>query len=256
LAEKGDRIILAVTSQPYRESISLFGANNSGHCAERPFIIEANGAVLEGSDPLPSTIWQHYQDDIYRFRPMRQPINMTYGMMFLEGQPLRKVQTLSELQPLDWATFQGWVYFRAEPGKSPQFLEHYNLSYSSRQSGVTLLHVRHVRIHDLTVQGFQTDGISAFNSARDIVLDTVEATANGRAGLSVGGASTLMAGYSRFLHNGHTAVLAMPFSNTLLFGCETGDNIDNRGANVEIQDAPHGPDARPVMDPILNLSSF
>ena len=43
LANFGDRIVLANTGVPYREQVSLQGANNSGS-ARFPFVLEGNGA--------------------------------------------------------------------------------------------------------------------------------------------------------------------------------------------------------------------
>ena len=44
-AAKGDRIILAGTDQPYRESITLQGGRHSGFDAAAPFVIQGNGAA-------------------------------------------------------------------------------------------------------------------------------------------------------------------------------------------------------------------
>ena len=51
LATASDRIVLANTGVPYRESITLFGRRNSG-LEDFPFIINGNGAILEGADPV------------------------------------------------------------------------------------------------------------------------------------------------------------------------------------------------------------
>ena len=55
--------------------------------------------------------------------------------------------------------------------------------------GITLYKVRDVAIGDLTVQGFQLDGINAFDGAFDIQLSGVTCRGNGRSGiLGPGGA--------------------------------------------------------------------
>jgi hypothetical protein len=46
--EPGDRIVIANTRQPYRECLTVQGARHSGS-PRRPFVIEGNGAILDGS---------------------------------------------------------------------------------------------------------------------------------------------------------------------------------------------------------------
>ena len=55
LAGKGDRVILAVTGQPYRESITLQAGRHSGF-GEHPFEIVGNGAILEGLASVPGGV--------------------------------------------------------------------------------------------------------------------------------------------------------------------------------------------------------
>ena len=68
LATASDRIVLANTGVPYRESITLFGRNNSG-LENFPFILDGKGATLEGADPVPQDAWRPYSHYIFRFRP-------------------------------------------------------------------------------------------------------------------------------------------------------------------------------------------
>ena len=229
LAENGDRLVLDPSGGPYRESITLFGHKHSGE-PNYPFIIEGQGAVLDGTEPLPKEIWQHYRGDVYRFQPTMKPVDFTFFSLFDDDKPLPRVTAssdaadLPDLKPGEWCLYKGLVYFLAEPQKSPMYGDHYTLSYSARMCGITLVHVRNVRIHDLNVQGFQIDGISAINTAQHIVLHTVVCRANGRSGVTIGGASTLSAGYGTFADNRTTQVLSLPYSKGLLFECDVPEN--------------------------------
>ena len=69
MAVGGDRIVLAGdTGQPYRESVSLSGLRLSG-TARQPLLLVGNGAVLDGSAPVPVQQWTHVGGGVYRFRP-------------------------------------------------------------------------------------------------------------------------------------------------------------------------------------------
>jgi len=74
--------------------------------------------------------------------------------------------------------------------------------------------VRNVRVLNLTVQGFQVDGLSAANSARDVSLGGITARGNGRAGVSVGGASRVEIELSVIGNNGQAQILTAPYSET------------------------------------------
>ena len=63
------------------------------------------------------------------------------------------------------------------------------ITYAEKEVGVTLYRVKWVAIEDLTVQGFQRDGINAFNSDVQVSLIRLTCRGNGRSGITVGGAS-------------------------------------------------------------------
>lgn len=212
IATSGDRIVLANTGQPYRESLTLFGNRHSGYL-NHPFTILGNGAILEGAEEIQVDRWQHVQGTVFRFRPR----HLAYQQLFLNNRPVTRIlcshpcTAPPELQPLEWCLYHGYIYFRTEPLKRP---EDYALTVASRQVGITLFHVRNVAIVDLTIQGFQLDAINAYNSARDIVLQQVTCRGNGRAGIAVGGASLVNIESSLVGNNGEAQLLTNPYSET------------------------------------------
>ncbi len=234
LAEPCDSLVLDPSGGPYRESISLVGRKHGGD-PRHPFVIEGSGAVLDGTESLPKAIWQHFQGDVYRFQLTMLPADWKFFHLLDHGDTLPKAESapnakqVPDLQPREWVVFQGFVYFRAESNQSPCYGDTYDLAYSARQTGVTLVQVNHVRIHDLTVQGFQIDGVSAANGAQYIVLDGVSCRNNGRSGLTLGGASTVNVGYGKFDGNRTTQVLSKPYSHGLLFNCD----VPEGGATFE-----------------------
>lgn len=220
LAAKSDRVVLANTGLPYQESISLGGPQHSGFI-DKPFVIEGNGAVLDGTVTAAPGAWEHVEDNTFAMRPRR----LTYQQVFDAGVPLvrspidSRVQ-LSALEPKQWALFGGRIYFRTEGNSIPAA---YDLRHAGLQTGITLYDVRNVRIENVVVQGFQQDGINAHELVRNCQLVAVECRANGRAGLSVGGASRVTVDRGNFYDNGRVQVRTEGLAELEMFACDVGD---------------------------------
>jgi hypothetical protein len=212
LAQQGDRIQIANTGQPYRESISLMGTRHSGF-ALQPFVLAGNGAVLDGSQPVPANAWEHFRGAVFRFQPPR----VEYQQLFLNHRPATRVAAGGmdveppKLNAREWCLHQGYIYFAVEPQKLPS---DYPLSFAAKPAGITLVAVQNVAIQDLVVQGFQLDGISALNSARMVRVVRVTSRGNGRSGVTVGGASLVDLDECGVGDNGFAQLLTLPWSET------------------------------------------
>jgi hypothetical protein len=212
LATAGDHLVLAKTEQPYRESISLVGSRLSG-LPGQPLVIEGEGVVLDGSAAVPPQAWRSYRDAVFCFRPAQTG----YQQLFLDDRPAVRVPVgypagnPPRLEPRQWCLLDGEIYFCVEPDKLPS---DYRLSYSRLTTGITLYQVEHVAIVGLCVQGFQLDGISAFNSARAVRLVGVTCRGNGHSGVTVGGASTVDIEGILLGNNGQAQLLTLPCSET------------------------------------------
>ena len=182
----GDHIVLADSAMPYRECVSLVGKQHSGVDRRLPFVIEGKGATLDGSVPIPQDGWTFFRDNIFRFRPL----SLAYPVLFRDGRRLAPLALPAgtafppSLKPLQWCAIEGAVYFAAEDGKLPS---DYKLSYAELPTGITLYHVEHVVIRNLTIRGYRVDGVAAAMGTRDAVLENVACTANGQSGASVRG---------------------------------------------------------------------
>jgi len=187
VAKKGDRVILAKTNLPYRESVTLQAGRNSGH-PRLPFTLIGNGATLDGRSPISSSAWEHHRGDVYRIRLSRK----SHARLFLDDQPVSLLRVrpsagaIPNLQLKQSCLHRGYLYFRTEAGKSPS---HYNLSLAALRVGITLYEVRHVIIQDLVIIGFQLDGVNAHDGVFDGVIVNVQSKHHGRAGFAVSGAS-------------------------------------------------------------------
>ncbi len=234
LAGYGDRIMLTATERPYRESVALVGTRHSGYSFS-PFTIEGNGATLDGSEPVPADAWENHAGAVFRFRPRR----LGPQQLFLNDRPAEQVAVDQaadgppELEPLQWCQHGGYIYFCVELTKLP---EDYPLSFAYRQAGITLLHVDRVLIRNLTVQGFQLDGINANNNARRVTIVGVTCRGNGRSGIAVGGASLVNIDNCVLGNNGRAQLLTLPYSETRLRGTDlianTAPGLLNQGGRV------------------------
>jgi len=221
LALAGDRVVLANTGQPYRESISLQGERHSS-VRENAFVLQGNGAILDGSAPVPDDRWEYVEGDIFRFQPQLK----AHQQLFLNGQSLAQNQQAAEqgpiqLKPLDWCLFDGWICFRTEAGKIPQ---QYSPSYAALQTGITLYQSHDVVIYDLIVQGFQLDGIQA-NECLGGRLIAVTSRANGRSGVCVAGGSRMEISDSALESNGVTELLLEDYPVVRLFDSRLSPDV-------------------------------
>lgn len=215
-AQKSDRIILANTGEPYRENFTLCG--HLGGYAYAPFTIIGNGAVLDGTAPVPVDDWEFAYGEVFRFCPQRMP----YEQLFLDGQPLTRGGVVNAagqrapLAPLEWNYVEGYVYFRPETGKLPQL---YNLTLAAQTVGITLYQVQWVEIQELVVQGFQLDGVNAHDGVFHARINGVTSLFNGRSGFSIGGASRVELLNCQGAGNGVAQLRSEGYSHALLTDC-------------------------------------
>lgn len=217
LVRAGDRVIIAKTDQPYRESLTIQAAKHTG-TAQQPFELIGNGAVLDGGQPVPISAWEHVRGDIFRFRPSRTSFQMLYrGERPAIRRTADRAQGLPPLEPLEWCLYDRHVYFRTDRNKLPN---EYNLSCAHLTVGITLYEVRHVVVRDLIVQGFQLDGINAHDSVFNCKLLELTCRGNGRSGISIGGACRIQAVNCLVGDNGAAQVRTEGRCKAELINCE------------------------------------
>jgi hypothetical protein len=236
LAQPGDVVQIANTGTPYREMISVSGGDHCG-IPGRPFRIEGNGAVLDGSVPIPPLAWEHFQRDVFRFRPRR----MGYQQLFLADRPLVRrpvpegASRPETLNPLEWYFHGGYVYFRVE---AERLIDDYSLSHAGQAVGVTLYKVHDVVITDLVVQGFQLDGVNAHEGVRNGAIVGLICRGNGRSGITVAGTSRLEIESCVSGDNGFAQLLTEGLSKTQLAGTQLVANsapaIVRQGGEVRV----------------------
>jgi len=241
LARPGDFLEVANTGIPYRESVSLSTRDHSGTTV-RPFTIQGNGAVLDGSQPVPVGGWESVRGSVYRFHP---PKGGRHELFFGDGRPVPRVPVdrasgkLPQLAPEQWFSHDGYIYFQMATGKIPHdYKEGKTLYYAALPVGITLYNVHDVRIVDLAIQGFRRDGVNAHDGNRAIRLGGLIMRGNGRAGLAVGGSSQVEADGCLAGNNGTAQVILEGHGTLSLKQTELLENpapkISRNGADTRL----------------------
>lgn len=245
LVGRGDRVVVAKTPEPYRESLVLSGSRLSRSFAG-PLIIEGGGAVLDGTAPVPADRWQHHRDDVYCFAPER----LGYQQLLLDGRPAVRCPTtpadrsLPELEPLQWCLAAGKIYFCTQAGRMPP---QYALRYSVLGTGLRMYFVQGVLVRDLTIQGFQQDGVAVCDVADEVRLERVRAVANGRSGICVSGASRVEIDGCLLGTNGVSQLRQYDFAATRLFATRL---LDDTARPVELRGGWLSIDGRVTKTPL------
>lgn len=232
IADTADRIFLANTGTPYRESVCLQGDKNSGYYFQ-PFTINGGGATLDGSSPVPVDGWQFDHGDVFRFRPQR----MAYQELFLDGRPAKRravsgtLAGVPSLAPREWALYDGSIYFRVDHGRLP---DQYHATYSDQSVGITLYKVQYVLITNLIVEGFQLDGINCQDALDPVTLTDLTAQGNGRSGIAVCGASHVLIDGCRLGSNGESQLHVEGPGETRV---QRSDIVGNSGPKWLVRDS-------------------
>lgn len=207
LAGRSDVISLANTGVPYYESISLVGSKHSGP-VQQPFTILGNGATLSGAMAVPETAWQQVGIDLWQLKPYRKG----HYQLILDGKAVAEVKRpadktwteVPEMPTGNWCVFKGAIYFQAERLADPESMR---FGLARHTCGITFYGVNNVVIDNLTIQHFRIDGVNANDHAKDVVLQNVVLTENGRAGLTVAGTSLVAVLQSRIERNREHSIL-------------------------------------------------
>lgn len=234
LARAGDFIEIANTGLPYREAISLTGSRHSGS-ASGPFVINGNGATIDGSASIPPEAWEHLAGDVFAV----QPHVLGYQQLFINGEVGVRRDSRSgdpappSLGPLEWCFWDARILFRAEDRMLPP---DYELSCCRLPVGITLYYVENVIIRDLQLQGFQIDGVKVHDAVRSSRLQNLTCRHNGRSGICVAGSSRAELVGCKLAGNGTAQLRTEGHSHTWLtesgITADTAPAIDQAGGQI------------------------
>ena len=218
IAQQGDEIRLTNNGTPYYGGVTLFGDRHSG-LPGGPFTITGNGAVLSGAKPVPEQSWEFVRDTIWRLVPQRK----AHYQLLLDGRTIAEAacppdsKTLPALQAGQWCAWRGAIYYRTDLGGDPNRM---HFALADDEVGLTLLDVHDVVIRDLTLRHFRLDGINAHDRCREVLLERVTSTENGRSGATVAGTSKVYLLDSELTANRVHSLLITERGEADLEGCK------------------------------------
>ncbi len=199
LLTNGGRLVIANHGIPYGGTMAMSGSRHSGRPLG-PVEIIGNGAVVDGSHPVPARAWKSLGHRLWKMTPFRK----AHYQLILNDQPVPEHKipadagTLPDIPDGHWAAWRGSIYYRATAETHPEVSP---FAFAYHDMGLSLVDVHNVFVTDLTFRHFRIDGINAHDRCTNVILDNVTSVGNGRTGLSVGGSSEVTAKQSTFDSN-------------------------------------------------------
>jgi len=194
LCNTSDAISLANTGTPYRESLVL---RKLGGTVTKPFVIEGNGAVLNGLQNIPVEHWQQVETDLYLNKKYRFPYGIPYLLHLQQKLTAAKSVANLKAEQFFWDKDQG-IYFRTAPGKS---IEKYRLSGTLLSSGLQTNSSSYLVCRNLICEYFANDGFNIHGDCRGVRLENVIARHNGDDGISIHESGGLVVFNAHVHHN-------------------------------------------------------
>jgi hypothetical protein len=235
MVRPGDTLHVANHGIPYFESLEIVGWRFGGG-----FTLEGNGAIVSGAKMVPFDAWQYVGDEVWRFTPRRKAFyQLISDDKALPEDPCPpRAATLPKIRAGHWCAWRGSIYYRALPGRS-QTQNDPPLWFAAEEVGITLLDVEAVVIHNLELRHFRLDGVNAHDRCTRVILDSVRLIENGRAGLAVGGSSTVGIKDSTVEGNRVAQILNAEVAQTEVLTSKIGEApgvpFRNRGGHVLVE---------------------
>ncbi|MEM9015795.1 MAG: glycoside hydrolase family 88 protein [Verrucomicrobiota bacterium] len=220
-AESGDRIVLLPPKAIYRQSLTL----NRG---QSNLVIEGNGIVLTGTEPLPEEGWEMLEENLHRIRLPRTPLNR--HLLIVNGKAERMGRTCqnpiafpssTDLAPgqFRWDDIDeqwGWLTYRGPI---------HNLEWSVRPNGfATAGRVSNLKVFDLHAKHFLNDGFNIHGDAQGIQCFDISGIENFDEGFSAHDTASCWVRGGVFLRN-ENAIADVNRAESYYTDCVFGESL-------------------------------
>ncbi|HEV7406796.1 MAG TPA: hypothetical protein VGO11_27855 [Chthoniobacteraceae bacterium] len=201
LLKPGDSLHLAVTSQPYRETLQL--GDDFGGVPGKPIIIEGHGATIDGCDPLRLDGWTEagapglYQSARFmaELEEFTDEAKLMRVFFMFDGVVQHMGRSSKGAKPRFKAPGElaagEWTYAAAEKAfyvKVAGKLADAKVSAPYRRNGVAIrapkVALTNVVIRDLIVSHVLNDGFNIHGTTKDLLLQNIAAYECGDDGIS------------------------------------------------------------------------
>jgi len=200
LLQPGDTLHLAVTDEPYRETLTL--GDDFGGVQGRPTTIDGHGATITGCDPLRWESWQPAGEGLYKSTTFMDELQefsdgSKIGRVFLVfdgvaqhmGRSMKgkkaHFKSPGDLQPGEWTFVEGERAFYLKITGTPETAK---VEAPYRRNGLTVrapkIAATHVVVKNLIVCRVLNDGYNLHGSSRDFLLQNIAALECGDDGIS------------------------------------------------------------------------
>ncbi|MHC4872819.1 MAG: right-handed parallel beta-helix repeat-containing protein [Planctomycetota bacterium] len=176
LLKAGDTLSIVPSKEPYREWLNITYINGT---AEKPVIVEGNGAVLSGQLPMSVDKWEVKKDGIWFYDYPRVGANNPF--LLSHGRRLVRRRDESKLQDSEFVWNRKGLFFK--PGNRK--ISDYKLTGTLISSGVILYGSTYIVINNITAEYFSNDGFNIHQRCRGLYFNNITGRHNGDDGFSI-----------------------------------------------------------------------
>ena len=220
-AETGDRISLLPPEAVYRQSIDFRSAKDG-------LIVEGNGVILTGADPIGNAPWEDLGGGLFRTKLPANDGNRALLIVNGRAERMRRFTQgevafppSENLKPgqFRWDAIDektGWLTVRGPTS---------GLEWSTRQNGIaTSGRLRNLKVYHLIARHFLNDGFNIHGDSRGLQFFAVEGHENFDEGFSAHDTSECWI-YDSFFSRNENAVADVNAAETYYSNCRMGESL-------------------------------
>jgi hypothetical protein len=215
-----DKIVLANTGVAYREQLRL---TNLGGTPAKPFVVEGNGAVLNGFKEIQSKEWESVGNDVYFKALVRRRYKKTYLKLSNGKRVYRlvKVSKAEELKPGEWFATDKGIYFKCNKGEPIDARQITGICYI--QGLIIITNSSYIICRNLIIEYSLDDGIDGRGDCRGLFFENIESRYNSCQPISFHDRCEAVIRNAYFHHNG-TGIVDVNHSRTSYYGVLVEEN--------------------------------